>query len=104
MNANDFFESIKDEKIDSFIKQEIKEYHKNGNISYEETILIIPKEVEYLFPNRVTHKLGFSWIRIGINSKYHENGVLAWSIKRDDNGEAIEFSRQKRKDGTFIIY
>jgi len=85
-------------------KEEIKEYHDNGELAYEETKVILPKSREYLYPYRLKHPDGYCWIRIGKQAKYHDNGILAWELQRDENGKVIDGKNGYRKDGTPIIY
>ena len=84
--------------------KEIKEYHGNGKLAYEETRVTIPKDKEYLYPYRVQHENGYCWIRIGIQAKYHDNGLLAWELQRDKEGKVIDSKKGFRKDGTAIQY
>lgn len=84
--------------------KEIKEYHDNGKLAYEETIVILPKDKEHLYQNRLQHKDGYCWIRTGIQAKYHDNGILAWELTRNKDGEVIDSKKGRRKDGTAIQY
>ena len=80
-----------------------KEYHKNGQLSYIETIQTIENDPKQ-YPNSRINDKGFYWIRTGLNAKYHDNGVLAWSLTYDNFGNVIESNTGFRKDGTKIIY
>ena len=82
----------------------ITEHHANGQLAYEETIVILPKDKQYLYPDRIQHPDGYCWIRIGIQAKYHDNGLLAWKLERNNEGEVIGSEKGYRKDGTAIQY
>lgn len=84
--------------------KEIKEYHDNGQLAYEETIVLLPKNKEHLYPQRTQHSDGYCWIRTGIQAKYHDNGILAWELERNNKGEVISSKKGYRKDGTAIQY
>ncbi len=82
----------------------LKEYHDNGKLAYEETKVILPKDKEYLYPCRLQNIEGYCWIRTGKNAKYYDNGVLAWALYYDDNGEFLYSEKGHRKDGTNKCY
>ena len=83
--------------------KEIKEYHDNGKLAYKETRVILPKDKEYLYPHRQCHD-GYCWIRTGVQVKYHDSGLLAWKLERNNEGEVINSEKGYRKDGTAIQY
>ena len=83
------------------------EYHSNGNLAYTETIKTI-SESEYetgKYPNCRVSSDGKKWIRVGLNAKYHDNGIMAWWLKYDDFGNVDKTVNypSRRKDGTLII-
>ncbi len=79
------------------------EYYSNGILAYTETIGILSKHTQHLYPNRRIHPDGYSWIRIGTNAKYFDNRQLAWELKYDNEGSIIKTdSKQYRKDGSII--
>lgn len=85
---------------------ERKEYHKNGELSYVETIRYISKE-EYesgKYPNCREDENGNLWFRIGLNAKYFDNGIRNWAMEYDDHGNLISSHSSMRKDGSFIKY
>lgn len=84
---------------------ENKEYHANGNLAYIETIKTI-SEAEYKtgkYPNCRVSDNGVIWVRVGLNAKYHANGIMAWGMQYDDYGSLTQLHPSKRKDGTLII-
>ena len=82
----------------------VTEYHSNRQLAYEETIAILPKYKEHLYSKRLQHPDGYCWIRIGIQAKYHDNGLLAWKLERNNDGKVIGSEKGFRKDGTAIQY
>lgn len=80
------------------------EYHSNGQLAYTETVAVLKPEIKHLYldASRV-HPEGYSWIRVGLNAKYHDNGLLAWELNYNDAGKLIGGRQGYRKDGTPII-
>lgn len=85
-----------------------KVYHANGKLSYYERYTYITEKL-YLtgkYPNARFTNDGKYLIRVGLNAKYHDNGVMAWGLFYDEFGN-IDKSKSylsKRKDGTIITY
>ena len=84
------------------------EYHSNGDLAYRETIKLI-SESEYRtgnYPNCRVAPCGTKWVRVGLNAKYHDNGVMAWGIQYDNFGNIDKTTNfpSMRKDGSIINY
>jgi hypothetical protein len=81
-------------------------YYKNGNLSYTETLGIIAKGYEHLYPNRI-HNMDtdVSVIRLG-SKKFWDNNQLHWELKYDEFGNVIKDRDQKeyQKNGSVIVY
>lgn len=54
------------------------EYHRNGLLSYTETIAELEKG--HSFDNTRIAQNGTEWMRIGLNAKYREDGTQQWRI------------------------
>lgn len=89
----------------SYELKEKKEYHDNGQLAYEETIGMIERGKEYLYPSRRQLKNGPALIRVGRVAKYYNNSQIAWLLNYDENGQIIkENNPAYRKDGSVIMY
>lgn len=85
-------------------KTENKEYHKNGQLMYQETIMEVPEDLK-LYPNSRRRSDGSHFVRIGRNARYHDNGQLNWELNYDDHGNLIKGRKLSyRKDGSIIQY
>lgn len=85
--------------------QENNEYHKNGQLAYTETIVILEAAESIKFENARIHPSGYQWIRTGRQAKYFDNGQLAWELQYDKSGKVIkDGSYAHRKDGSNIIH
>lgn len=89
-----------------FIRTELQqEFHKNGTLAFEQTIAILEPLFATTYEKRLTSPKGYDFIRIGKQSKYFDNGQLAWVLNYNEKGEVIkENTPQWRKDGTGINY
>ena len=81
-----------------------KQFHSNGFLAYEQTILTLPKSSDFRkYDLRVNQQTGEEWIRVGRCAKYFDNGQLAWVLNYDNFGNCIkEKNASYRKDGTII--
>lgn len=84
--------------------KEYKEYHENGQLSYKEKRVYLHKDTEFLYDNRIQGDNGSCFIRTGVQAKYHDNGVLAWKLTRDNLGNVVAVDKGNRKDGTEKVY
>lgn len=67
-----------------------KVYHKNGKLSYTETIAILSKSHAHLYENRRIADDGTEWIRVGLCGKWNEDGKQMWVINYDNNGNVMK--------------
>lgn len=84
-------------------KYEVREYHPDGSICTIETRAKVDGLFEHLYPNRINHFDGYSFIRIGKCTKYFSNGQIGWIKHFDESGNLIKVTDQYRQDGTPII-
>lgn len=82
--------------------KEIKEYHNNGQLAYEETIAVLLPMFAPLHSNRRTHPDGYDLVRIGTQTKWFDNGQMAWQLSYSETGDYLSCSTKYRKDGTTI--
>ena len=87
----------------------LKEYHKNGQLSYIQTIGVL--ETTYnqnLYKNVKIHVTeGYEYIQMDSTQKYFDNGQLAWELKYDCFGNCLNThnnSVEYRKNGEAIVY
>lgn len=86
-----------------------QEFHTNGKPWINGQIAVVPSEHKHLYDCRTSFKgyEGTPVCRIGLWSKYYDNGQLAWTIDYGDG--TLEYkSNEKfpsyRKDGSIIVY
>jgi hypothetical protein len=87
-----------------------KEFHENGQIWIDGEIAIVKEEFKDLYDYRMGfmgHE-GTPVVRIGIWTKYFDNGQLAWQLDhRDGSHKSLETPGNNfpsfQKDGTPII-
>ena len=84
-----------------------QELYDDGKIWIDGQIGIVPETYKHLYNHRLEFK-GYEGIpvcRVGIWSKYYDNGQLAWKVDYGD-GTHIYKSKEKfnsyRKDGSII--
>lgn len=78
--------------------ENFKEYHSNGQLRYSENRAYLSKASEALYSRRIKGETTF--IRVGMLEKYHDNGILEWSLEFDNMGEVVNGNNGFRKDGT----
>lgn len=82
----------------------IEEFHPNGQLAYTQTIGILSAETAHLHDNRRNHPEGYSWVRIGRQAKYFDNGQLAWELNYNERGDILKRDKPTyRKDGTIVL-
>jgi hypothetical protein len=85
-----------------------QEFHENGQLWIDGKIAVVPEMSKHLYDYRNGFKsyVGMSVCRIGIWTKYFNNGQLAWQLDYG-NGTHDYKSTEKflsyRKDGTLIL-
>lgn len=89
-----------------------QEFHENGQLWIDGEIAIIPDLFKDLYDIRTSVKgfEGKNVVRIGIWTKYFDNGQLGWKTDRGDGSYQILFSGKRvgdkfpayQKDGTPI--
>lgn len=86
-----------------------KEFHDNGQLWIDGEIALIKDEYKHLFDYRTGFKNyeGQPVVRIGVWSKYFDNGQIAWQCDFTDGMYDSKVQRKKfpsyRKDGTVIV-
>ena len=90
-----------------------QEFHENGKLWIDGEIAIITEMSKHLYDYRTGFKgyEGKPVCRIGIWTKYFDNGQLGWQIDYGDGSYETLFSGQRkgqsfpsyRKDGTLIV-
>lgn len=87
-----------------------QEFHENGQLWIDGEIAIIKEEFKHLYDCRYEYKdyTGQPVVRIGIWTKYFDNGQIAWKLDFADGMYDSKIKRQNfpsyRKDGTGIVY
>jgi len=86
-----------------------QEFHDNGKIWIDGQVMIVPNHLKYLYDYRTNFKgyEGLAVCRVGIWSKYFNNGQIGWVL---DYGDGTLGCKNKkdfpsyRKDGSVIVY
>ena len=85
-----------------------QEFHDNSQLWIDGQIALVPEELKHLYDYRTEVKgyEGLAVCRIGVLTKYFDNGQLAWQL---DCGDGTHDYKNKekfpsyRKDGTLIL-
>lgn len=89
--------------------KEWKEYHPNGQLWITGQIAVVKQYAKHLYDYRVGFKgyEGTPVVRLGIWTKYFENGQLAWQLDYSDGLLDSKTQRKKlhsyREDGSAIV-
>lgn len=73
-----------------------QEFHENGTLWIDGQIGVVPEKLKHLY-----YLIGFegfegkSTVRIGVWTKYFDNGQIAWQL---DYGDSMYDSKYKKKD------
>ena len=86
-----------------------QEFHKNGQLWIDGEIAVVPELSKHIYDYRTGFKgyEGKFVCRIGVWTKYYDNGQLAWKLDYGDG--TYECNPNKsfpsyRKDGTLILF
>jgi len=85
-----------------------QEFHDNGQLWIDGQITVVPDELKHFYDYRTGFKgyEGLAVCRIGVLTKYFDNGQLAWKL---DYGDGTYDYKEKekfplyRKDGALIL-
>ena len=85
-----------------------QEFHKNGQLWIDGQITVVPDELKHMYDYRteVEGYEGLAVCRIGVLTKYFDNGQLAWQLDYGDGTydyKGKEKFHSFRKDGTLIL-
>ena len=87
-----------------------QEFHANGQLWIDGEIAVIKDEFKHLYDCRYENKdyPAQPIVRIGVWTKYFDNGQLAWQLDFGDGMYDSKVKRQSfpayRKDGTAVVY
>lgn len=89
-------------------ESEWKEYHPNGQLWISGRIGVVAEMWKHLYDYRTGFKgyEGKPVCRLGIWTKYFDNGRLAWQLDYGDGTydcKKTQFNAQYRRDGTEIL-
>ena len=79
-----------------------REYHDNGNLSYQATRGILSKHTAHLYPERRLHPEGYEWIYCGLCGKWDKNGKQMWVLMYNLQGELMKEDRHRNQTASQI--
>lgn len=90
-------------------RKEWKEYHPNGQLWIVGEIGVVGELWKHLYDYRTGFKgyEGLPVVRLGVWTKYFDNGQVAWSLDFGDGKHGYKSDKtfpSFRKDGTAVIY